>query len=199
MKYKRILIKISGEALADEKNHLILDKNKLEAIAKVVKKLHQAKVQVGIVIGAGNIWRGKLAKSMNIDPATGDYMGMLGTTINCLALGDALNNLGLKTKVLSAVTIETFCEKYSPKLADKYLKQGYVVLFAAGTGKPFFTTDTTASLRALDIGADAIFAAKNGVDGVYDSDPRINKNAKRRFNIKYFINFFHSYILQFIL
>ena len=178
MKYKRILIKISGEALADEKNHLILDKKKLEGIASVVKKLHQAKVQVGIVIGAGNIWRGKLAKSMNIDPATGDYMGMIATVINATALSNAIERLKLKCRVMSSVEVKSVAEPYLRLRAIAHLNAGKVVIFAGGTGNPYFTTDTAAALRATEIEAEAIFMAKNGVDGVYTADPRKNKNAK---------------------
>ncbi|MCQ2787023.1 MAG: UMP kinase [Bacilli bacterium] len=178
MKYKRILIKVSGEALADDKNHLILDKNKLESIAKVVKKLHQAKVQVGIVIGAVNIWRGKLAKSMNIDPATGDYMGMIATVINATALSNAIERFGLKCRVMSSVEVKSVAEPYLRLRAIAHLNAGKIVIFAGGTGNPYFTTDTAAALRATEIEAEAIFLAKNGVDGVYTADPRTNKNAK---------------------
>ena len=178
MKYSRVLIKISGEALADEKNHLILDKQKLESIARVVKKLHQNKVQVGIVIGAGNIWRGKLAKSMNIDPATGDYMGMIATVINATALSNAIERQKLKCRVMSSVEVKSVAEPYLRLRAIAHLNAGKVVIFAGGTGNPYFTTDTAAALRATEIEAEAIFMAKNGVDGVYTADPRKNKNAK---------------------
>lgn len=178
MKYKRILIKLSGEALIDEKNHLILDKHKLESIAKVVKKLHQEKVQVGIVIGAGNIWRGKLAKAMNIDPATGDYMGMIATVINATALSNAIERFNLKCRVMSSVEVKSVAEPYLRLRAIAHLNAGKVVIFAGGTGNPYFTTDTAAALRATEIEAEAIFMAKNGVDGVYTADPRKNKNAK---------------------
>ena len=178
MKYSRVLIKISGEALADEKNHLILDKQKLESIARVVKKLHQNKVQVGIVIGAGNIWRGKLAKSMNIDPATGDYMGMIATVINATALSNAIERQKLKCRVMSSVEVKSVAEPYLRLRAIAHLNAGKVVIFAGGTGNPYFTTDTAAALRATEIEAEAIFMAKNGVDGVYTADPKKNKNAK---------------------
>lgn len=176
--YSRILIKLSGEALSGNGKSGIIDDKALLSTANAIKNVADLGTQITIVIGAGNICRGAILEKIGVNRVTGDYMGMLGTTINCLALGDALNNLGLKTKVLSAVTIETFCEKYSPKLADKYLKQGYVVLFAAGTGKPFFTTDTCAALRAVEVKANAILIAKNGVDGIFDDDPRTNKKAK---------------------
>ena len=156
MKYKRIILKLSGEALADKKDGTILDNEKLKNIALAVKQMHDAGVQIGIVIGAGNIFRGKIASKIGIDQTNGDYMGMLGTIINCTALSSALEKIG----------------------AIAHLECNKVVLFAGGTGNPYFTTDTCASLRALEINADAILMAKNGVDGVYDSDPRINKDAK---------------------
>ncbi|MCQ2792668.1 MAG: UMP kinase [Bacilli bacterium] len=178
MKYKRILIKISGEALADETNHLILDKKKLEEIAKVVKKLHDMKVQVGIVVGAGNIWRGKLAHSISLDQATGDYMGMIATIINANALAYTIERYKVKSRVLSSLEVKSVIEPYSRVHAISRLKNGEAIIFAAGTGNPYFTTDTAAALRAIEIEADAIFMAKNGVDGVYTADPRKNKNAK---------------------
>lgn len=176
--YSRILIKLSGEALSGNSKSGIIDDKALLSTAKAIKKVADLGTQISIVIGAGNICRGALIEKIGINRVTGDYMGMLGTTINCFALSEALNNLGLKTIVLSAVKIETFCEKYSPKLALKYLKKGYIVLFAAGTGKPYFTTDTCATLRAIEIKAHAILMAKNGVDGIYSDDPRKNKKAK---------------------
>lgn len=176
--YSRILVKLSGEAMAAAGKNGILDDKALLNTAKAIKSIYDLGAQVSIVIGAGNICRGAIIEKIGINRVTGDYMGMLGTTINCFALSEALKNLGLKAVVLSAIRIESFCEKYSPKIARKYLKKGYITLFAAGTGKPYFTTDTCASLRAIEINANAILIAKNGVDGVYDSDPRINKKAK---------------------
>lgn len=176
--YSRILVKLSGEAMAGAGKNGILDDKALLNTAKAIKLIVELGAQVSVVIGAGNICRGALIEKTGIDRVTGDYMGMLGTTINCFALSEVLKNLGLKAVVLSAIKIESFCEKYSPKLADKYLKKGYVTLFAAGTGKPYFTTDTCATLRAIETKADAILVAKNGVDGVYDDDPRTNKKAK---------------------
>ena len=178
MKYKRIILKLSGEALSDKKDGTILDNEKLKNIALAVKQMHDAGVQIGIVIGAGNIFRGKIASKIGIDQTNGDYMGMLGTIINCTALSSALEKIGVTTRVMSAIDVNKIAEPYIYKRAIAHLECNKVVLFAAGTGNPYFTTDTCASLRALEINADAILMAKNGVDGVYDSDPKINKDAK---------------------
>lgn len=178
MKYKRIILKLSGEALADKKDGTILDNEKLKNIALAVKQMHDAGVQIGIVVGAGNIFRGKIASKIGIDQTNGDYMGMLGTIINCTALSSALEKIGVTTRVMSAIDVNKIAEPYIYKRAIAHLECNKVVLFAAGTGNPYFTTDTCASLRALEINADAILMAKNGVDGVYDSDPKINKDAK---------------------
>jgi uridylate kinase len=178
MKYKRILVKLSGEALADKKEKVILDAKNLDHVAKTIKKMAERNVQVAIVVGAGNIWRGKLADTIGIERSTADYMGMLGTIINSLALQSALDNNGVPCRVMSAIEVRAVAEPYIRKRAIRHLEKGRVVIFAGGTGNPFFTTDTTATLRALDIDADAIFVAKNGVEGVYDSDPRTNKDAK---------------------
>jgi uridylate kinase len=174
--YSRVLLKLSGEALSGGKKDGILDNEALLNTAKAVKAIVDAGSEVSIVIGAGNIARGSLVEKTGIDRVSGDYMGMLGTVINCIALKEMLVTLGQKAVVLSAVDV-TFVETYSPELADKYLKEKYVVLFGAGTGKPFFTTDTCATLRAIEIKSDAILIAKNGVDGVYSDDPRFNKDA----------------------
>ena len=174
--YSRILLKLSGEALSGGKKDGILDSEALLNTAKAVKAIVDAGSEVSIVIGAGNIARGSLVEKTGIDRVSGDHMGMLGTVINCIALKETLVTLGQKAVVLSAVDV-TFVETYSPELADKYLKEKYVVLFGAGTGKPFFTTDTCSTLRAIEIGADAILIAKNGVDGIYSDDPRYNKDA----------------------
>ena len=174
--YSRILLKLSGEALSGGKKDGILDSEALLNTAKAVKAIADAGSEVSIVIGAGNIARGSLIEKTGIDRVSGDHMGMLGTVINCIALKEMLVIIGQKAVVLSAVDV-TFVETYSPELADKYLKEKYVVLFGAGTGKPFFTTDTCATLRAIEINADAILIAKNGVDGVYSDDPRYNKDA----------------------
>lgn len=174
--YSRILVKLSGESLAGQGKEGIIDSEALLNSAKVVKQIAEQGIQVTVVIGAGNICRGSIIEKSGIDRVSGDYMGMLGTVINCIALKEALVNIGQKAVVLSAVDV-TFTEKYSPELADKYLKENYVVLFGAGTGKPFFTTDTCATLRAIEVNANAILIAKNGVDGIYSDDPRYNKAA----------------------
>ena len=188
--YKRIILKLSGEALADKKNQNILDANMLSEIAKVIKKIYEQGVQIGVVIGAGNIFRGKISSNIGIDNVNGDYMGMLGTVINCIALSNAVSKLGIPTSVLSALEINKVVEPYSNRKALKYLDKNKVVFFAGGTGNPFFTTDTCAALRALEINADAILMSKNGVNGVYDDDPRINKEAKliKKLNFQEILN-----------
>lgn len=177
IKYKRIILKLSGEALAN-KDGTILNPEKLNVIAKAVKSMHEEGVEIGIVIGAGNIFRGKISSKIGVDRTNGDYMGMLGTIINCIALSSALEKIGVTTRVMSAVEVNKIAEPYIYKKAIAHLNCNKVVLFAGGTGNPYFTTDTCASLRALEINADAILMAKNNVDGVYDSDPKLNKNAK---------------------
>lgn len=177
IKYKRIILKLSGEALAD-KDGTILNPEKLNVIAEAVKAMHEEGVEIGIVIGAGNIFRGKISSKIGVDRTNGDYMGMLGTIINCIALSSALEKIGVTTRVMSAVEVNKIAEPYIYKKAIAHLNCNKVVLFAGGTGNPYFTTDTCASLRALEINADAILMAKNNVDGVYDSDPKLNKNAK---------------------
>ena len=176
MKYKRIILKLSGEALQGDDG--ILNHQKLSSVAKIVKDIHDAGVDVGIVVGAGNIWRGRLASSIGIEQSTGDYMGMLGTIINALAIQSAIQQLGLVCKVQSSINVNQVCEPYIRLRAIHHLNKGEVVIFAGGTGNPYFTTDTTSTLGALEVGAEAIFMAKNKVDGVFDSDPRKNPNAK---------------------
>ncbi|MBR0301826.1 MAG: UMP kinase [Bacilli bacterium] len=175
--YKRILIKLSGEALAGDKSNGILDPEALLSISKVIKEIAQTGTEVCVVIGAGNICRGSLVEKSGIERVTGDKMGMLGTIINSFALANTLQNNQQNAVVLSAVPMETFTPTFSKELADKYLKEKTVVVFGGGTGKPFFTTDTCATLRAIEVGCDAILIAKNGVDGIYSDDPRINKDA----------------------
>lgn len=178
MKYKRIIVKLSGEALADKSEGVILNAEYLNKVAKVIKQMHESGVEIGIVVGAGNIWRGKLADTIGIERSTADYMGMLGTMINALAIQSALENNGVVSRVMTAVETRAVAEPYIRKRAIRHLEKGRVVIFAGGTGNPFFTTDTTATLRALDVNADAIFAAKHGVDGVYDKDPNKCNDAK---------------------
>ncbi len=176
--YKRIVVKVSGEALGNDKDKSILDKKKLAEVAASIKAIHDLGTEISVVVGAGNIWRGRLAESVGIDHSTGDYMGMLGTIMNALALQSAFEEKGLEVRVMSAINVPQVCEPYIRRKAIHHLEEGRIVIFAGGTGNPFFTTDTTATLRALDIGADSIIMGKNGVDGVYDSDPRKNKDAK---------------------
>ena len=175
---KRIVIKLSGEALANTHEKTILEALHLSTVAKAIKTIQSEGLEVAVVIGAGNIWRGKLAKSIGIESSTADYMGMLGTIINSLALQSALENEGVQCRVLSSIHVEQVAENYIRRRAIRHLEKGRVVIFAGGTGSPYFSTDTTASLRAMEIHADTIFMAKNGVSGVYDSDPKVNANAK---------------------
>ena len=176
--YKRIILKVSGEALQDENDHSIYDRKKLEMIADVVKEACDAGTQVGIVVGAGNIWRGRMSDKIGIEQAQGDYMGMLGTIMNGLAIQSACEEKGLDTRVASAINVPQVCEPYIRRKAIHHLNKNCVVIFAGGTGNPFFTTDSNAALKALDCDADAILMGKNNVEGVFDSDPRTNPNAK---------------------
>lgn len=178
MKYQRVLVKLSGEALSGDGESGVIDSKALLSTAEALVNIAKLGVEVSVVIGAGNIARGSLVEKTGIDRVTGDKMGMLGTIINSFAMSDAIKRLGQDSVVLSAVEMPSFSETYSPELADKYLSQKRIVVFGGGTGKPFFTTDTCATLRAIEINADAIFMAKNGVDGIYNDDPRVNKNAK---------------------
>lgn len=184
-KYKRVLLKISGEALASGQTELILSNETLKAFALTVKKVHDLGVEVAIVCGAGNIWRGKIASSVGMERCNADYMGMLATMINALALQDVLEQVGLQTRVQSALEVNKVAEPYIRRKAVRHLEKGRVLIFAGGTGNPYFSTDTCAALRAAEINADVILMAKNGVDGVYDSDPRINKDAKMYSSISY--------------
>ena len=174
-KYKRVLIKLSGEALGDHGR--LFDFEQIDRVAGVIGQLHETGTEIAIVIGAGNIWRGRQGPAANMDAVTADQMGMLGTVINCLCVADALRQAGLDAVVQSAVDMNRFCEPYTYRRAVRHLEKGRIVIFACGTGNPFFSTDTAAALRAVEIGADAILLAKN-VDGVYDSDPRVNPEAK---------------------
>ncbi|MDY0345604.1 MAG: UMP kinase [Bacilli bacterium] len=175
--YKRILLKLSGEALSDSHQKLILDAKHLDIVATAIKSMYEQGVQIAIVVGAGNIWRGKLAEQIGIERSTADYMGMLGTIINALALQSAIEKTGLECRVMSAIEVKAVSEPYIKKRAISHMEKGRVVIFGGGTGNPFFTTDTTATLRAIEIEADAILMAKNGVDGVFDADPRTNAQA----------------------
>lgn len=185
--YKRIVLKISGESLAGDKSGgSILDISILNDYAKVIKKLVYDGIQISIVVGAGNIWRGKIAENMGMDRATGDYMGMLGTIMNALAIQNILEQNEIKTRVMTSLPIDAVAEPYIRRKAMHHLDKGYVVIFGGGTGNPFFSTDTAAALRASEIGAEAILMAKNGVAGVYSSDPKTNKDAILYDKITYF-------------
>ena len=176
--YKRALIKLSGEALKGDSTYGI-NPSALEYIAEQIKIAHSLGVEVATVVGGGNIWRGQDAAKHGMDRATADYAGMLGTVINSLALQDALENQGLNTRIQSALQMQSIAEPYIRRRAIRHLEKGRVVVFAAGTGNPYMTTDTASALRAIEIGADVLLMAKNRVDGVYDSDPNKNHNAKR--------------------
>ncbi|MBO8167763.1 MAG: UMP kinase [Thermoanaerobacteraceae bacterium] len=175
-KYKRVVLKLSGEALAGKENFGI-SQEILTSIAQQVKQVKEAGVDVAIVVGGGNIWRGVAGSAKGMDRATADYMGMLATVINSLALQDALETQGIDTRVQTAIEMRQIAEPYIRRRAIRHLEKGRVVIFAAGTGNPYFSTDTTAALRAAEIEAEVILMAKK-VDGVYDSDPVKNPNAK---------------------
>lgn len=177
LKYKRILLKLSGEAMGGESGFGI-NVNEVEHIATRVKKVFEMGVQVCVVIGAGNIWRGSQGLERGMDRATADYMGMLGTMMNALAFMDALERQGIPTRVMSAIEMRSIAEPYIRRRAIRHLEKGRVVIFGAGTGNPFFSTDTAAALRATEMDADVVIKATK-VDGVYDSDPKKNPNAKR--------------------
>lgn len=181
-KYKRIVLKLSGEALAGS-NTVGIDMDYVNLIAKQVKKIYDSGVETGIVVGGGNFWRGR--DENNIDRATSDYMGMLGTVMNALALQDSLEKLGVITRVQTAIEMKQVAEPYIRRRAIRHLEKGRVVIFSAGVGNPYFSTDTAAALRAAEIDADIILLAKKGVDGIYDSDPNINSDAKKFDNLTY--------------
>jgi uridylate kinase len=175
--FGRVLLKLSGEALMGELQYGV-DPKRIASIATAVKQVTDRGVEVAIVVGGGNIYRGFEAAAGGMDRATGDYMGMLATVLNALALQDALEKVGQNTRVQSAITISEVAEPYIRRRAMRHLEKKRVVIFAAGTGNPFFTTDTAAALRALEVRAEAILMAKNRVEGVYDADPRTNPDAK---------------------
>ena len=176
--YKRVLLKLSGEALK-EGSDAILSAEALENMAQMVKSIHDSGVQICIVIGAGNIWRGKIAKDAGMDQYEADYMGMMGTVINAVALGAKLKVLGVDSLVTSAIgPVKEVNVPYSVEVADKAMNEGKVVFLSGGTGKPYCTTDTAAAMRAVELNVDAILMGKNGVEGVYDKDPRSNPDAK---------------------
>ncbi|MGL6279705.1 MAG: UMP kinase [Gaiella sp.] len=173
----RILLKLSGEALMGEREYGV-DPGTVSAIADEVRAVHESGVELAVVVGGGNFYRGMKAAAEGMDRATADYAGMLATLLNALALQDALERLGVPTRVQSAIEVSEVAEPYIRRRAMRHLEKGRVVIFAAGTGNPFFTTDTAAALRALEIGADSILMGKNGVEGVYDGDPRVDPGAR---------------------
>ncbi len=175
MAYKRILLKLSGEALAGDRGYGI-EPEVLSRIADEVCSIHQKEVEIGIVLGGGNIFRGVSAATRGMDRVTGDYMGMLATVINSLALQDALEKRGVMTRVMSAILMNAICEPFITRRANRHLEKGRAVIFACGTGNPYFTTDTAAALRAKEIGAEVILKGTK-VDGVYDKDPMQHADA----------------------
>lgn len=176
--YKRVVLKLSGEALAGQQGYGI-DAEVITSIAEQVKEVVDLHVEVAIVVGGGNIWRGIAGSARGIDRATADYMGMLATVMNSLALQDALETIGVPTRVQSSITMQQVAEPYIRRRAMRHLEKGRVVIFAAGTGNPYFSTDTTAALRAAEIEAEVILMAKNKVDGVYSADPFKHADAQK--------------------
>ncbi len=175
--FRRVLLKLSGESLMGDRDYGV-DPKTVTAIAREVVDVRKAGTELAIVVGGGNFYRGMAAAAEGMDRATADYAGMLATLLNALALQDALEKLGAQTRVQSAIAVSEVAEPYIRRRAMRHLEKDRVVIFAAGTGNPFFTTDTAAALRALEIGAGAILMAKNGVQGVYDGDPRTDPNAR---------------------
>lgn len=181
--YKRVLLKLSGEALSG--NGQAFDPEVLKGLAEELKEIQEQGVELAVVVGGGNFIRGKMLAEMGMNRAQGDYMGMLGTVINALAVQNALEQAGVQTRVQTAVHMQEVAEPFILRRAIRHLEKGRVVIFGAGTGHPYFSTDTTAALRASEIDADVILMAKNGVDGVYDSDPKKNPNAKKFDTLNY--------------
>ena len=181
---KRVILKISGEALAG-KNGTGINAVYVKKIAAEIKALYEKVDELGIIVGAGNIWRGRDAVENDMNRSSADYMGMLGTILNSLALQNALESFGLKVRVMSSLNIPSVCEPYIYRKAMSHLNKKTIVIFGGGTGNPFFSTDSAAALRAAEIGADCILMAKNGVDGVYNDDPRKNPNATRYETLTY--------------
>jgi len=177
MKYKRILLKLSGEALMGDKNYGI-DSNMLDRYVKEIKRVHKEEVEIAIVVGGGNIFRGGEANDFGIDRVQGDYMGMLATLINGMALQGALEKSGLYTRLMSGIKVEQVCEPFISRRAIRHLEKGRIVIFGAGIGNPYFTTDSAASLRAIEIKADVVLKGTR-VDGVYTADPELDETATR--------------------
>ncbi|EGL14661.1 UMP kinase [Paenibacillus chitinolyticus] len=182
--YKRVILKLSGEALAGQQGFGI-ESDIISSIALQVKDVVDLGVEVAIVVGGGNIWRGIAGSAKGIDRATADYMGMLATVMNSLAMQDALENIGVPTRVQSSISMQQVAEPYIRRRAIRHLEKGRVVIFAAGTGNPYFSTDTTAALRAAEIEAEVILMAKNKVDGVYSADPFKDETAEKYETLTY--------------
>lgn len=177
-KYQRVVLKVSGEALAGETGFGI-DPKTMKTIAQELKEVYAMGVQIAVVCGGGNIWRGKTGEEIGMERAQADYMGMLATIMNALGLQDALENQGVPTRVQTSIEMREIAEPYIRRRAIRHLEKNRVVIFAGGTGNPYFSTDTAAALRAAEIEADVILMAKNGVDGVYSADPNIDKEAEK--------------------
>jgi uridylate kinase len=183
-KYSRVLLKLSGEALMGEA-HYGIDPAVAKSLAAQIRRVVEREVQLAIVIGGGNIWRGLAASSKGMDRATADYMGMVATVLNGLALQDALEKASVHTRVMTAIEMHEVAEPYIRRRAIRHMEKGRVVILAAGTGNPYFTTDTAAALRALELNADVLLMGKNQVDGVYSDDPRLNPDAIRYRQVSY--------------
>jgi uridylate kinase len=177
-KFNRVVLKLSGEALAGELGYGI-DPVVIQSVAKQIKEIIELDVEVAVVVGGGNIWRGMAGSAKGMDRATADYMGMLATVMNSLALQDSLEDIGVETRVQTSIEMRQVAEPYIRRKAIRHLEKKRVVIFAAGTGNPYFSTDTTAALRAAEIEAEVILMAKNKVDGVYSADPSVDENAKK--------------------
>lgn len=175
-KYKRVVLKLSGEALAGE-NGFGIQPPTIQTICSEIKDVHDLGIEMAIVVGGGNIWRGQVGSEMGMERAQADYMGMLATVMNALALQDCLENVGVPTRVQTSIEMRQIAEPYIRRKAMRHLEKGRVVIFAGGTGNPYFSTDTTAALRAAEIEADVIMMAKNNVDGVYSADPKVDSSA----------------------
>ena len=182
--YKRVLLKLSGEALSNGKDNPFYQEH-LQNVALEVKEVVKEGIQVAIVVGGGNLYRGKIGVSLGMDRHTGDSMGMLATVMNALAISNALTQQGVENVVMTSIEMKGLAEHFTRNSADKALKEGKVVVFGGGTGHPYFSTDTTSALRALETNCDVILMAKNGVDGVYSADPRHNKDAYKFDEISY--------------
>ncbi|WP_087972880.1 UMP kinase [Oceanobacillus rekensis] len=183
-RYRRIVLKLSGEALSGDQGYGI-DPKVIHSIAEQVKEVAELGVEIAIVVGGGNIWRGKVGSEMGMDRASADYMGMLATIMNSLALQDGLETIGIQTRVQTSIEMRQVAEPYIRRKAIRHLEKKRVVIFAAGTGNPYFSTDTTAALRAAEIEAEVILMAKNNVDGVYTDDPKTNQDAKKYESLTY--------------